>query len=70
MNAIVEYPVVHVQNVDLIHSYVFLVSSKQYSTREINLCERKVGTGRGSGTSGLRGAPSAYRLEETDSDTF
>ena len=60
------HPIFHVQNVQLIYSSVFLLSSKKYNTKDINFCEREVGTGRGSGTSGLRGAPSGYRVKEMD----
>ena len=55
------YPVIHVQDVNFIHNLVFLFSSKEYSMREINLCERKHLTRRGSGTSGLRGTPSTCK---------
>ena len=58
------YPVVHVQYVYFIHSSACLFSSKQHNTRRINLCESEPCTGRGPGTSGLRGAPSGYRVED------
>ena len=63
------YPVPHIQNVHFIYSSVHaspaivsIFSSKHYSTEEVNLCKREPCTGRGPGTSGLRGAPSGYNV--------
>ena len=69
MVALSVYPVVHVQNVHFIHYSVSLSSSKQHNTKEIHLCEREPFTGRGPGTSDLRGAPSACRVNETEQYT-
>ena len=65
MHSLFVYPVFHVQNMYFISFSDFLLSSKKYSSSEINLGKGKPCTGRGSGTSGLRGAPSACKVEET-----